>query len=136
MLASIFAGRLADAKGHKINLQLSCIAMGMAALVLLMSSNLFLTFGTFILLGIANTTHGVSRLPIVMDYAPEGFRAVYAGIVNTLLAPVVLLTPSIGGRSWLYGYSTVFIATIIINVAVLPFLRRQILELRKNADVF
>lgn len=118
MLASIFAGRLADAKGHKINLQLSCIAMGMAALVLLMSSNLFLTFCTFILLGIANTTHGVSRLPIVMEYAPEGFRAVYAGIVNTLLAPVVLLTPIIGGRLVeTYGYSTVFIATIIINVA-------------------
>ncbi len=126
LLAAMFAGRLADARGHKINLQLSCTAMGLAALVTLLPSNMILALLTFVLIGIGNTAHGVSRLPIVMEYASEGFRAVYAGIVNTLLAPVVLLAPIIGG--WLvetYGYNTVFIATLLINaVAVWVFFFR------------
>ncbi|NMB46479.1 MAG: MFS transporter [Firmicutes bacterium] len=120
MLAALFAGRLGDAQGHKINLQLSCIAMGIAALLTLLPPKMILTVLSFVLLGIANTTYGVSRLPIVMEFAPEGLRSVYAGIVNTLLAPIVFFTPVVGG--WLvevFGYSTVFKATLLINVVAL-----------------
>jgi MFS family permease len=123
MLASLFAGRLGDARGHKINLQLSCIAMGIAASLTLLPPKMILTVITFVLLGVANTTYGVSRLPIVMEYAPEGLRSVYAGIVNTLLAPVVFLTPMIGG--WLVeaiGYGAVFKTALIVNGLAIVFL--------------
>ncbi len=117
MLAALFAGRLSDARGHKINLQLSCIAMGLSALLTFLAPRMSVTLLVFFLLGIANTTYGVSRLPIVMEFAPVGLRSIYAGIVNTLLAPVVFLTPIVGG--WLVetcGYGVVFTATLLINI--------------------
>lgn len=118
MLASLFAGRLADARGHKTNILLSCAAMGSAALFSLLPPRLALAVLSFACAGISNTTYSVSRLPIVMEFAPEGFRSVYAGIVNTLLAPIVALTPILGG--WLvdtFGYESVFSATLLFNAA-------------------
>jgi MFS family permease len=118
MLASLFAGRLADAKGHKINMQLSCTAMGLAAVLSLLPPSLVLAVLSFAAVGVSNTTYSVSRLPIVMEFAPEGFRSVYAGIVNTFLAPIVVVTPIVGG--WLvenFGYGTVFHATLLFNAA-------------------
>ncbi|MGI6566798.1 MAG: MFS transporter [Firmicutes bacterium] len=118
MLASLFAGRLADAKGHKLNLLLSCAAMGLAAFSALLPASLALAIVSFAFVGISNTAYSVSRLPIVMEFAPEGFRSVYAGIINTFLAPVVVLTPVLGG--WLvdnFGYGTVFYAALLLNAA-------------------
>ena len=140
LLAAMFAGRLADAQGHKINLQLSCTAMGLAALITLLPANMTLTLLIFTLMGIANTTYGVSRLPIVMEYATEGYRSVYAGIVNTLLAPVVLITPIIGGRLVeASGYKTLFATALIVNaMAIWVFFTRvqDPRNLHKQAQVF
>ncbi|NMB13045.1 MAG: MFS transporter [Firmicutes bacterium] len=140
MLAALFAGRLGDARGHKINLQLSCIAMGAAAFLTSLPPKMSLTVIIFVLLGIANTTYGVSRLPIVMEYAPEGLRSVYAGIVNTLLAPVVFLTPMIGG--WLVeviGYGAVFKAALAINglaIVFFIFLVQDPRKLQRDDTIF
>ncbi len=140
MLASLFAGRLADAKGHKINMQLSCTAMGLAAILSLLPPSLALAVLSFAAVGISNTTHSVSRLPIVMEFASEGFRSVYAGIVNTLLAPVVVLTPIVGG--WLVdhlGYGTVFYATLLINAVaagLFTFWVKDPRDIRKSSTAF
>ena len=140
MLASVFAGRLADAKGHKINMQLSCTAMGLAAALAVLPPSLLLAILSFACVGIANTTLGISRLPIVMEFAPEGVRSVYAGIVNTLLAPVVVLTPIVGG--WLVdhlGYGTVFYATLLINAVaagLFTFWVKDPRDIRKSSTAF
>ena len=126
MLAALIAGRLSDAKGHKINLVLSCTSMGLAALISLLPAARLWALLIFVLMGIANTTYSVSRLPIVMEYAAEGYRSVYAGIVNTILAPVVLLTPIVGGRLvQVYGYDIVFGTALFVNLlAIWIYLRR------------
>jgi len=140
MLAALFAGRLGDSQGHKLNLQLSCMAMGLAALLTLLPPRMSLIVLIFILLGIANTTYGVSRLPIVMEFAPEGLRSVYAGIVNTLLAPIVFLTPIIGGYLVdAFGYSVVFKATLLLNgIAIVSFLAlvQDPRTLRRDGTIF
>ena len=60
----------------------------------------------------------------LMEFAPEGLRSVYAGIVNSLLAPTLLVTPIIGGYLVdAFGYSAVFKATLLINaIGVVIFL--------------
>ena len=139
MLAALFAGRLGDSQGHKLNLQLSC-GYGAGRLADFTTPRMSLIVLIFILLGIANTTYGVSRLPIVMEFAPEGFRSVYAGIVNTLLAPIVLLTPIIGGYLVdAFGYSAVFKATLLFNgIAIVSFLAlvQDPRTLRRDGTIF
>lgn len=124
MLATLFCGRLADRRGHKINLVLACATMGAATALPLLHPSLPLYILAFMLLGLAMTTQIISRLSIVMEFAPEGARATYTGILNTLMAPVTLLTPITGG--WLvelYGYNAVFQTALIINIiAVSVFL--------------
>jgi MFS family permease len=140
MLASLFAGRLADAKGHKINMQLSCTAMGLAAVLSLLPPSLVLAVLSFAAVGVSNTTYSVSRLPIVMEFAPEGFRSVYAGIVNTFLAPIVVVTPIVGG--WLvenFGYGTVFHATLLFNAAavgIFTFWIRDPRDIKESSTAF
>ena len=64
MLASLFAGRLADAKGHKLNLLLSCAAMGLAAFSALLPASLALAIVSFAFVGISNTAYSFPACPL------------------------------------------------------------------------
>lgn len=117
ILTTLFSGRLADTCGHKLNLILGAGSAAAAVSLPLFSPSLNLFRAAFVLLGFSTALTVTSRLAIVMEYAPENGRATYAGIVNTWLAPVTLLSPAFGG--WLaqsYGHNAAFTGAMVANI--------------------
>ncbi len=117
MLTTLFSGRLADTRGHKINLLLGAAFAALAVALPLLAPSLNLFRLAFVLLGFSTALTVTSRLAIVMEYAPEHARATYAGILNTWLAPVTLLAPLLGG--WLaqsFGHNAAFTAALMANI--------------------
>ncbi|NLV92016.1 MAG: MFS transporter [Firmicutes bacterium] len=132
ILATTFCGQLADRYGHKVNFILSALACGTAVTLPLFPASLNLYRAAFLFLGASMAFTGVSRLAIVMEYAPETMRATYAGILNTWLAPITLLAPAIGGSlAGAFGYNATFIGALAANVLALLWLVFLVQDPRK-----
>ena len=59
----------------------------------------------------------VSALNIILEFCEPEDRPTYIGLTNTLLAPVLILAPILGG--WLAtvaGYNGLFIVTLVVSL--------------------
>ena len=68
----------------------------------------------FLLAGIANVSIWTVSLAMVLEFGEENERPAYIGLANTLVAPMTILTPFIGG--WMadsFGYPAAFIASAL-----------------------
>jgi MFS family permease len=108
-------GFLADRAGHKVVLTGSAVAMASAALVALLApSPEWLAF-TFILLGAYSAADSVSGLNIILEFCAPEDRPTYIGLTNTLLAPVIVLAPILGGTlATVAGYPGLLMVAMLI----------------------
>ena len=103
-------GLIGDRFGHKRVLGAAAFAMALAALMAWASSSLIWMAVTFALVGVYVAADGVSALNIILEFCAEEDRPTYIGLTNTLLAPVLIIAPLLGG--WLagrIGYSNLFL---------------------------
>ena len=109
-------GLLGDRHGHKVVLTSAAFCMAAAALIALVAPTQRWLLITFVLMGATLAADQVSALNIILEFCEAKDRPTYIGLTNTLLAPVLILSPLIGG--WLAsiaGYSGLFAATLIIS---------------------
>jgi MFS family permease len=110
-------GLIGDRMGHKLVLTGAAFCMAAAALVALLSTSQQGLLVAFVLMGAYLAADQVSALNIILEFCQPEDRPTYIGLTNTLLAPVLILSPIIGG--WLAtvaGYNGLFVATLIISV--------------------
>ena len=116
-LMNLIWGLIGDRLGHKLVLTSAAFAMALAALVALVSSSQEWLLVTFVLMGAYLAADQVSALNIILEFCEPEDRPTYIGLTNTLLAPVLILSPILGG--WLAtvaGYNGLFIGTLIFSV--------------------
>ncbi|HRX04331.1 MAG TPA: MFS transporter [Anaerolineae bacterium] len=92
-------GFLADRRGHKISVELGALASLLAFLIAWLAVSPVWYYVVFLLLGIVSGAMLVSGLMIVMEFSTPGLRPTYAGLTNTSLGVLGIITPLIG--AWL-----------------------------------
>jgi len=106
---NVLWGLLGDRRGHKIVLCAGSASVALAALVALLAPSPAGLWLTFALVGSAGATANVSSLNIILEFCTPEDRPTYIGLTNTLLAPVAVLSPLIGGAlATLAGYQGLF----------------------------
>ena len=108
-------GVIGDRLGHKLVLAGAAFTMSAAALMALLATSQSWLVAAFILLGAYLAADQVSGLNIILEFCKEEDRPTYIGLTNTLLAPILITAPLIGGllATWA-GYSGLFIAAALI----------------------
>ncbi len=133
-------GLLADRVGHKSVLAgaaffgalaaLSALVIGRGAAFGPMAGSDFSPFATgaapiglvvtFVFLGTFLAADHTSSLPIILEFSAPEDRPTYIGLTNTLLAPILIGAPILGG--WLaggLGYTALFSAALAVGAAAL-----------------
>jgi MFS family permease len=108
-------GVIGDRIGHKRVLGMAAFAMSGAALVAWWATSSLWLAITFALVGVYIGADGASALNIILEFCAPEDRPTYIGLTNTLLAPVLISAPLLGG--WLaaqFGYRPLFLVAAAI----------------------
>jgi len=92
-------GWLGDKYGHRRMFAFGALLAGTSAFIALMATSASWFIIVFILFGFSHGAQWTSSNALLLDFGSEKDRPFYVGLGNTLVAPVTLLTPLIGG--WL-----------------------------------
>ncbi|HXF63736.1 MAG TPA: MFS transporter [Caldilineaceae bacterium] len=108
-------GFLADRWGHKLVLAGGALLLALAGLNAWLAPSAAWLGLTFVLLGAYSAADMVSSLTIILEFCAPEDRPTYIGLTNTLLAPILILAPVLGG--WLAtvaGYTPLLITSTTI----------------------
>jgi MFS family permease len=110
--ANPIMGRIGDRWNHPAVMKIGAIAASLSALTALLAPSLGWFVLVYILAGIANVAIWTIGLAMMLEFGQEAERPVYIGMANTLIAPVTILAPILGG--WLAD-SVSFQATFLVS---------------------
>lgn len=117
-LMNLLLGMLGDRRGHKVVLVLGAFAASLSALAALLTTSLAGLWLVFILLGTSLASEAVSAFNIIIEFSPPEDRPTYIGLTNTLLAPVRIIAPILGGLlAAQFGYPVLFAASLASGAA-------------------
>ncbi len=88
---------------------------------------------TFIFLGTFLAADHTSSLPIILEFSAPEDRPTYIGLTNTVLAPILIGAPILGG--WLagaFGYAALFRAAMAVGAAALLLMLFWVREPRRT----
>ncbi len=88
---------------------------------------------TFIFLGTFLAADHTSSLPIILEFSAPEDRPTYIGLTNTVLAPMLIGAPILGG--WLagaFGYAALFSAAMVVGAAALLLMLFWVTEPRRT----
>jgi MFS family permease len=107
-------GVIGDRRGHKVVLCAGACAAALAALAALVGTEPLWLWLAFALLGANLAASNASGMVIILEFCAPDDRPTYIGLTNSLLAPVSIVAPLIGGLlATLAGYQGLFGAAII-----------------------
>jgi len=113
-IANAGMGWMGDRWGHRTMLILGSIAVSMSAGLAWIAPTLNWFYLVFILAGIANVAIWTIGMAMTVEFGTEAERPVYIGLANTLVAPVTILSPLLGG--WIVdtmGFQTTFAISVL-----------------------
>lgn len=120
---SIIWGYVSDKKGHKLVLIISTFLFILSALTILFTKNIFMLYIVFFLNGTAISAREVSETNIILEFCSEDERPTYLGLNNTLIAPLLSITPLVGGVILKYfNFPVLLISSIILMITGLMIL--------------
>lgn len=110
---NLVAGWVADRRGHKLSLEMSCLACMAAFVLAWLAPAPEWYYGVFALWGMSQGAVIVSGILIVMEFTVDVERTTYFGIVNTAVGIGFVIMPLVGaglagiGYGWTFGISGV-----------------------------
>ncbi len=133
-IMNVVLGLIGDRKGHKLVLAAGSSALSLAALVAALASSPEWLWVTFALLGISTAASSVSNLNIVLEFCAPEDRPTYVGLTNTLVAPVSIAAPLIGGvLATLAGYRSLFVVAAVCAAVGAALMALWVREPRRQA---
>jgi MFS family permease len=117
IIANPVMGWIGDRWSHRKLMAVGVLSASLSGMIAWAATSPSWFYTVFILAGIANVAVWTISIAIIPDFSPEAERPSYIGLANTLIAPVTILAPLLGG--WLAqtgGYQTAFIASAIGGV--------------------
>lgn len=135
-LANLFLGSLADRLGHKPVLALGFGAAALANVVALMATTPAHLYAVFACMALSFSAHNVSNLNIVVEFAPPEARPTYIGLASTMIAPLSVGAPLIGGSiADSAGYPAVFALSMVAAALGAVVLLARVRDPRERAVV-
>ncbi len=116
---NLLAGWLADHLGHKLSLEISAAAAGVAFAMAWLAPSPLWYYVIFVFMGIAYGTSLVSGTLIAMEFSEPAQRPTYIGIINTAWGAAASLAPLLGG--WLAGFSYAWLFALSAGASLLGF---------------
>jgi MFS family permease len=132
-IANAGMGWLGDRWGHRTMLLLGSIAVSISAGLAWFAPTLNWFYLVFILAGIANVAIWTIGMAMTVEFGTEAERPVYIGLANTLVAPVTILSPLLGG--WIadtMGFKTTFAISVFGGLITAGVLWLFVKEPRHN----
>jgi predicted MFS family arabinose efflux permease len=117
IIANPILGRLGDRWSHPSVMKIGALAASLSALVAWLAPGLAWFALVYVLAGLANVAIWTIGLAIVLEFGTESERPVYIGLSNTLVAPVTILAPILGG--WLadtVGFGVTFLFAAVCGL--------------------
>jgi MFS family permease len=117
MVMNIFLGWLADHWSRLRVLEIGFVAMFLSALIACLAPNLNWFYLVMALAGTANTALWTIMMALTLQFGNDEDRPTYVGMANTLIAPVTIIAPLIGG--WLAnvsGYQAAFLSSALVSI--------------------
>jgi len=117
IIANPIMGRLGDRWNHPAVMKIGALAASLSAFVAWLAPGLAWFVLVYILAGLANVAIWTIGLAIILEFGVESERPVYIGLSNTLIAPVTILAPILGG--WLadsVGFGAAFLLSAICGL--------------------
>jgi MFS family permease len=140
IFANPLMGFLGDRWSHRHILIVGALAAALSGLIAWYAPALWWFYPVMVLTGLAGAAVWTIGMAITVEFGSEAERPIYIGLANTLVAPVTILAPILGG--WLAdtaGYQTTFIVSAIAGLitAVVLYWRvqdpRQTLPIRNDS---
>jgi len=116
-LANIVMGWLGDRIGHRKMMALGAVAAALSLITAWYALNINWFYPVFILASVTNVAFWTIGLAIIVQFGTDEERPVYIGLSNTLLAPMTIIAPLIGG--WIAdtsGFETTFAISAALSV--------------------
>jgi MFS family permease len=116
-VANAGMGWLGDRWGHRTMLILGLFAVSLSSGLAWFAPSLPWFYLVFILAGVANVSIWTIGMAMTVEFGTETERPVYIGLSNTLVAPVTILAPILGG--WIadtMGFKTTFAISVFVGL--------------------
>ncbi len=115
--ANLSMGWIGDKKSHYWVMSIGLVAATLSALVAWQAISVGWFFLVVVLSGVANVAIWTISMAMTLEFGTPEERQAYIGLANTLVAPITILAPVLGG--WLAdrsGYPITFLASGVCGV--------------------
>lgn len=137
MLVNPLIGWLGDHWGHRFVIAAGMLSMALSSLLVLLAPDATWMYPAFALAAVGSAVSITSILAMTVEFGDEHERPYYIGLGNTLIAPVSMLAPLIGGAmADSLGYDATFklaCGSAVLGICILLFLLRDPRALRQVA---
>lgn len=129
MIATLCMAWLTDRFGNKLSLSIGSLAMALSLGLAAWAPSAEWVVIALALSGVQNASYLISGIMIVLEFAPDTERPIYIAIASTIIAPVSIAAPLLGGvLASVVGYRTLFAVALIpalLGWAILQFWVRE-----------
>jgi MFS family permease len=135
-LANPVIGWMGDRFGHRRVFSTGLSLMVLSAGLAIIAPGIGWFYLVFALAGCAQAVLWTTTMAMTVEFGGESERPYYIGLGNTLIAPVTILAPFIGG--WLVdvaGFHTMFAMTVVAGVIAVAVLQALVADPRRLRTV-
>jgi MFS family permease len=116
-IANPILGWLGDRIGHRIVYALGAVLITISAACALFAPDLSWFYIVFLLAGFSNAASWATAMAATLEFGATSEKPLYIGLANTLIAPVTLLAPIIGGAlAQALGYQATFAVCVLMGL--------------------
>jgi len=124
-IANPIFGWMGDRWGHRSMYRIGALMIAASAATVLFAPDLSWFYVAFALAGAANATFWGITIALTLEFGEVHEKPLYIGLANTLVAPVSLLAPVIGGTlAQYFGFHSTFLLSALaglLTAVVLQF---------------
>jgi len=135
VVANPMIGWLADHWNRKAILEFGAAGLIISPIIAWLAPSLAWFFVVMVVWGFSSAIIGTLGIAFVLEYGNETRRPTYIGLANTLITPVTITAPFIGG--WLadtYGFQSTFIVASVAGFLTLLVLHFFVIDPRKQGQ--
>ncbi len=136
VVANPLAGWLSDHWQRKSVLEIGAVGLAISPILAWFAPNLGWFFGAMVISGFSTATFFTLGMAFTLEFGDEPRRPTYIGLANTLIAPVTILAPFIGGGlADSFGFESTFLVAAFAGLLTLVVLHFMVTDPRNVNSV-
>jgi MFS family permease len=116
-IANPILGWIGDRWSHRVVYASGALMMAASAAVAVLAPEIGWFYVVFALAGAANATSWATAMTFPLEFGKDAEKPLYIGLANTLIAPLALAAPLLGG--WLAdnaGFQSTFLVSVVCGI--------------------